>query len=152
MGPVCHPSGVPTTAARMHAWDQRAEERACRFRLGCRLPARALSSVDLPEAGGPSSSVIRPGRSTPLTLSSICRSRLCSSHSPHRASPACCRHAILLWECAVPAALILIVQAAMHACTERASENCIAPYCDAPTVVVEERCPGLVPHYDARLD
>lgn len=45
----------------------------CRFELDGSRPPRAWSRVDFPEAGGPSSRVMRRGRSTPLTLSRICR-------------------------------------------------------------------------------
>lgn len=37
----------------------------------CSRPARAFSKVDLPAPGGPSSSVMRPGRKQPLMSSSI---------------------------------------------------------------------------------
>jgi hypothetical protein len=58
---------------------------------GCRRPDSALSSVDLPHCGGPSSSVMRPcgpapGRQTPSTLQIWCiSSPLRVQHTPYNA-------------------------------------------------------------------
>ena len=55
----------------------------------CSLPASSLSSVDLPDAGGPSSSVKRPGVSRLLTSFRMTSRFFSERSSPRRRKPHC---------------------------------------------------------------